>query len=477
MIERQGRVRPRSMSACLAVPLRLRLAALSAEIAAGTVMLARVGLVALAIGLQTLVLMSPGHFRPAPNALLAIFVALGTVLSLGIAAVATLPAVRHVPWQVRRAIGVAGLLVLAIGSVSGIQRGSSGVTAFISSQAYNNDGAVMDLYAAEQVLAGHNPYRRANIIQALANMDAPATTTTPLMDGQFRGATAYPSAGAIQQAFMNDLRHPLRRGVPIPPEFESKYNYPAGSFLFIVPFTAFGIDDLRFLYGIFLALIGVVLWRQMPPAFRPLVPLLILADVPLMALTAGGQPDTMYGLFLLLALTEWASGWKSPLALGLAVATKQLAWFFLPFYLVLVFREFGLREALRRAGLVSAVFLLTNVPFILLSPGSYIAGLTGPMADPMFPLGIGAIALFVSNTLPMPSKTAFTVVEMAVWAGGIAAFARWRVLPIATIAILGALPLFFAWRSLVNYFYLVPLIALALLLSERSQRQRVAART
>jgi hypothetical protein len=42
----------------------------------------------------------------------------------------------------------------------------------------------------------------------------------------------------------------------------------------------------------------------------------------------------------------------------------------------------------------------------------------------------------------------------------------------ATVAALGALPLFFAWRSLANYFYLVPVLALAVYYAS-SQRDRV----
>jgi uncharacterized membrane protein len=207
------------------------------------------------------------------------------------------------------------------------------------------------------------------------------------------------------------------------------------------------------------------------------VPLILLADVPLMALTAGGQPDPIYGLFLLIGFAEWRSRRVSPLFMGLAVATKQLAWFFLPFYLLLIVREYGWREGLRRSGFMAAVFLVLNLPFILQSPGAYIASIAAPMSDPMFPLGIGVVALFVSNVLPMLPKVAFTVAEISAWGTGLLAAARFRVLAPAAAAALSALPLFFAYRSLVNYFYLVPLLVLGIMLADSARGKRQGALT
>jgi uncharacterized membrane protein len=372
----------------------------------------------------------------------------------------------------RRGMALFALVGLAGFSVLGVQHAASGVSAYLSGQPYNNDGAVMDHYAAMQALHGRDPYLRTNLPQALAALDVPATTTTPLMRGQFRGLQIYPSPQAVQQVFMNVLRHRWQNGVPIPPEFESKYNYPAGSFLLIMPFVAFGVHDLRFLYAFFLLLMGAYLWARLPRSLRILAPLLILADLPLIMLTAGGQPDTMYGFFLLIGLAEWRSTRTSSLAMGLAVATKQIAWFFLPFYLILIVRQFGVREALRRSGVIVGLYVLMNAYFIAESPGSYLAGISGPMSDPMFPLGTGIIALFVAGFLPMVSKAAFALMEMGAWIGGVAYTARTRVLFPATVAALGALPLFFAWRSLANYFYLVPVLALAVYYAS-SQRDRV----
>lgn len=447
--------------------LHYKVSLLLAEVLVGSPDLARLGLVGLALAIQTWTLNSPGHFRPAGEWYFAVLVSAGTMASLVLSFLVTMPVQRIVGRRSRQTLAAAALAILALLSVYGLVNAYNRIQSMSHGPPYNNDGAVMDLYAAQQVRHGHNPYLKTSIVPALADLDAPAITTTPLMRGQFRGALAYPSEDAIQQVFLNVLRYQPRT---IPAEFESKYNYPAGSFLFILPFVWAGLHDMRFLYALAVVGMGLYLRWRLPIALRPLAPLLLLSAAPLLLLTVGGQPDPLYGLFLMVGYAEWSAPWLSPAAMGLAVGTKQLAWFFVPFYLIMIARHFGWREAMRRAGIVAAVFFALNAPFILQSPNAYVSSIAGPMSDPMFPLGMGIIALFVSNVLPMLPKAAFTLAEFGVWTGSALAFLRTRYLTSASGIVLAALPLFFAWRSLVNYFYLVPLLALAAVLAARWQR-------
>jgi hypothetical protein len=88
----------------------------------------------------------------------------------------------------------------------------------------------------------------------------------------------------------------------------------------------------------------------------------------------------------------------------------------------------------------------------------------------MFPLGIGVIAVFVAGLAPMITKAAFTAMELGAWILAVPVAARFRrFFPAAAMIALGALPLFFAWRSLTSYFYLVPMIAMAVLFAERQR--------
>lgn len=466
MIQSGERIASGSLRYRATATLRYKAGLIADEVLVGSPDLARIGLVALALGLQTIVLFSPGHFRPATDDFFAILVALGTLVALlaCVAAVSRYDSLLGL--RGRRSLAASGLLALTVLSGVGVWQGVTVIGALTSGPPYTNDGAVMDLYAAQQVIHHHNPYMRANIVRALAAINAPATTTTPLMDGQFRGARAYPSEAAIQNAFNIDLHDRPRT---IPPEFESKYNYPAGSFLAILPFVRAGIYDVRFLYILAIAAMGFYLWFRMPRTLRPLAPLLVLSNVPLIALARGGQPDPLYGIFLMLAFGEWSSPWVSPLAMGVAIGTKQVAWFFMPLYFILLVRQYGWREGIRRSVIIGAVFLVINAPFIAQSPAGYISSVLGPMSDPMFPLGIGVIALFVANVLPMLPKLAFTIAEVATWVASAVVATRTRLVTPAAAMVLGVLPLFFAWRSLVSYFYLAPILALAVYFATRRE--------
>ena len=479
MIQRGEQIASGSAATRAGMTVSLKLAGIRTEVAVGSPDLSRVGIITLALILQALVMASPGHFRPATAWYFAVFVSAGTVISLALCAGQAFPLRSLLPLAIRRILCCTALIGLSILACVGITNAVSGVQAMAVGAPYSNDGAVMDYYAAEQVSHGRSPYVKTNIVAALASMDVPSTTVTPLMDGQFRGSTAYPSDNAVQQVFLNVLRYRSRQGVPVPNEFESKYNYPAGSFLFILPFLWMGLHDMRFLYALAILAMGVYLWYRMPRPVRWLVPLIILGDVPLLILSRGGQPDPLYGLFLMLGFAEWGRSRTSPIFMGLAVATKQLAWFFLPFYLILIIRRYGLREALRRTGIMAAIYLVLNGLFIVKSPGAYVSSIVGPMSDPMFPMGVGVISLFVSGVLPMAPKFAFSVAELVAWGGSAYAFWRSRLLVPASVAALGALPLLFAWRSLVNYFYLVPILALAFTLAtaDQERRQGRAART
>jgi hypothetical protein len=71
----------------------------------------------------------------------------------------------------------------------------------------------------------------------------------------------------------------------------------------------------------------------------------------------------------------------------------------------------------------------------------------------------------------MIPKLAFTLMEGISWAGSAGVALRSRLLTPASGAVLAVIPLFFAWRSLDNYFYLVPFLVLAIILTERRLQQ------
>jgi hypothetical protein len=86
---------------------------------------------------------------------------------------------------------------------------------------------------------------------------------------------------------------------------------------------------------------------------------------------------------------------------------------------------------------------------------------TAPVADPMFPRGAGLIFLVTNGLLPLGPPLAYTAFEAVAFAACLAVAWRTRRSDPELGAVLAMVPLFFAYRSLFSYFFLLPLFAFA----------------
>jgi uncharacterized membrane protein len=314
-------------------------------------------------------------------------------------------------------------------------------------------------------LQGRNPYTDSNMLDLARRFPIEPDWTTPLRQGEFANRLDYPTLTELQSVLDTDMK------AGSAPEFESKVSYPALSFLTLVPFTLVkGYNTLPFFILSYLALIYVA-WRVIRPELRPWVILLSLADIPMWSSTVGGNLDVFYTLLIVLAWLCREKRWQSAILLGLAIASKQIAWFFTPFYLIMVWRNYGFKEAVYRTGIAGIVALAINLPFIIWNPQAWLAGVMAPIADPMFPLGVGLISLSTSHLIAFLPQTVYTALELLGMAVCLGTY--WRVCrkyPEAAI-LLGVIPLFLAWRSLSSYFYCVA-YPIFILLAARMQERR-----
>jgi uncharacterized membrane protein len=346
-------------------------------------------------------------------------------------------------WQ--RLLLIAVLLTTIAG---GIEFGRATIMLFLPPQ-FSNDGTSLDTNAAILLSQGHNPYTDSNVLGLARQYSIEPNWTTPLRRGQFAGMLQYPSISEFRSVLDTDLK----TGESI--EFESRVSYPALSFLTLMPFAWLKTANVLSLYLASYLVLVFIAWKAVRPEIRPWVLLLSMANVPMWASTVGGNLDIFYTLLLVVAwLTRDRRG-LSALFLGLAFASKQISWYFAPFYLIMIWRQYGLKEAIQRLVISGAVCLAINLPFILWNPQAFLAGVMAPVADPMFPMGSGLINLSLINLIPFLPTTVYTALE------GIAAViciaAYWKLAPKHPEAamLLAVLPLYFAWRSLPSYFYCV----------------------
>jgi len=340
------------------------------------------------------------------------------------------------------------IILLLITSLAGAAEiAASTVMGFFMTPIYRNDGTSIDMNAAILLTEGHNPYTDSNILSVARRFSILPIWTTPLREGQFANSASYPTPDQINSVFAHDLK------TGHAPEFESKVSYPAFSFLSLLPFVWLGTNNALPLYLICYVLIVLIGWKVVRPEMRPWLLLLSLANASMLTSVLNGNADMLSILLILLAWLLRERRWWSALCLGLALATKQPAWLFLPFYAIMIWRHYNLKEAILRVSVSALLMLAINLPFILWNPHAWLAGVLAPVVDPMFPMGVGLVALNLTPVLPLLPALVYTTLEALAMLFCIAWY--WRICksrPEAAL-LLAVLPLFFAWRSLPSYFY------------------------
>jgi uncharacterized membrane protein len=340
------------------------------------------------------------------------------------------------------------LLIALLGvSIVGIAEFGIATVMCVLPPVFSNDGTSLDTNAAMLLLQGRNPYTDSNMLDIARQFPIQPNWTTPLREGQFANRLTYPTMAEFQSVLDTDLKS----GIAV--EFESKVSYPALSFLTLLPFALFkDYNVLPFYFGSYLLLIAIA-YRVTRPALRSWILLFGLANIPMWSSTTGGNLDIFCTLLVVLAWMKREQSWRSSILFGLAMATKQTSWFLVPFYAIMVFRQYGFKEAVYRLTVAGGLCLLINLPFILWNPQAWLAGILAPVADPMFPLGVGLINLSNTHLIPYLPDWVYTSLE----GGAMLLMLAWywricRACPEAAL-LLAIIPLFFAWRSLPSYFY------------------------
>jgi hypothetical protein len=300
--------------------------------------------------------------------------------------------------------------------------------ALLYGKGYHVDAVAAPHFAAEQLLAGNNPYATFDLPAALARFDIyPPELVTHYEDGSV-----------------------LR-----------SLNYPALNFLLVTPFVALGASDIRWIYLVEVVALLLILLPKVRIPWRPLVAAGVVGNTVIVRQNILAGVDPTWWVSLTIAWIFVESRWLSPIAVGLAIASRQPAWFAAPFYLLAIWKRSGRAEALRRAAIVAVVGLAPNLPFIIHSPAAFFDGVGAPMFAALAPDGVGLVRLGLDGLLPLLPRAAYGLLAAVSFIGLVAVlWVFWRKVPIGAL-IFPFVPLYLAWRSLQNYFGSMPLLAMA----------------
>ena len=289
---------------------------------------------------------------------------------------------------------------------------------------YHADAVAAVHRMAEIFLSGQNPYAVFDLPEALARF--------PYMDPEL--ATHLEGRAVLHS-----------------------YNYPALSFLVVAPFLALGLGDIRWIYLGMVLLIAVVAISRLRLAWRPMALATIVGNAIVLRQPILAGVDPTWALLVIGAWLALGRAWLSPVLLGLAFAARQTAWFVAPFYIALVWQRLGRREAIRRALIAAAVAIAVNLPFFVIAPERFLDGVTAPILGALEPDGVGLVRFGLSGIGPLLPRVVYGALAIVAFAVLLAAYVRWRHRLASAPLVWPFLPLYFAWRSLQNYFVLAAL--------------------
>jgi hypothetical protein len=299
--------------------------------------------------------------------------------------------------------------------------------ALLFGKGYHVDAVTVPHVAAQELLAGHNPYTTFDLPTALAQFGIDPELVTHFEDG----------------TVVRSL------------------NYPALNFLLVAPFIALGATDVRWIYLVEILAVVLILLRKVRIPWRPLVSAGVVGNIVIVRQNILAGVDPTWWALLTIAWIFVESRWLSPIAVGLAVASRQPAWFAAPFYFVAIWKRDGRAEALRRAVIVAVVALAPNLPFMVDNPNAFFEGVGAPMLGALAPYGVGFVRLGLDGPFGLLPRAVYGVLAAVSFVTLIAVLWRfWRSVPIGAL-IFPFVPLYLAWRSLQNYFGSVPLLAMA----------------
>ncbi len=353
------------------------------------------------------------------------------------------------PGAVARAAAAVCLVFCAITLVLGIHQTAAAIGLTDRQLICADDIASETVGGGREVVAAVNPYSSFDLLIFERVVGCEPLTVTPVRTGVFASDSREPGQRATAAAAAETLAgHPTGGLVMI-------FDYPAGTALL-------GIVGARGLVLVsVLALLlagGVAVGGAEPPTRRALA-LALGAQTGVLAVVGVSHPDATVAALLVVACSR-RRGIGGGVALGLASAIKQTAWFVAVPLLLLSWRETG-RTRGRYAIAAAVSFAAVNAPFAIAGVPVWIRAVLTPLTQPAFPLGLGPAAGLTGGAYSVAAMAVFSTLTVVAVGAGILWCARAPRAWAAAGVVIAGLGLWIGMRSLGYYIALLGVIAVA----------------
>jgi len=328
--------------------------------------------------------------------------------------------------------------------------------ALVGNRLLIDDANAMAVCGARAISIGHDPYRVAEL-SCLRRLDLSPTLATPLRVGSLAKVQGYPTPteieAAIRSADAKGGTNSIFSGLGKPP-LDPAAMIPVAR----APAVARALWTLLAV-AVFLSLLAVAAGSLWPAALAVFLATYYIPGSALNFASFGNAESIAY-LLMALSLLWVRRPIISGVCLGLALGSNELAFFFLPAYLLICYRLTG-----RGPRLISAVLtVIVGVVPWLIRYHDAVSAIWHNLSAPTFPLGYGPIELVLAGILrPPPSDlmlglSALAMALILLWGWRRPA---WRIA--AGVLLLSAFWL--SWRSLDEYMAQIPLLGLAAILA------------
>ncbi|HTX63311.1 MAG TPA: hypothetical protein VMD28_06705 [Acidimicrobiales bacterium] len=314
------------------------------------------------------------------------------------------------------------------------------VTELYFQPAYGTDEAAFVQYSSQLILHGRNPYG-ANLLPALTQFRVPIQYATYRLNGTVAASL----------------------------------DYPALSFLLLVPFTLLthGVQSVIIENTLALVVEMVLVFVFVPRRYRALAVVLALGLSFLFDYTIGGDIITLAMPFLLVVAYRWSDigrggrlgrgGAGRAVCLGLAASICQFPWFVAPFLLIGLLRlrvpELGRRRGTavvaRFVAVAGGVFVVVNAPFVVWGARVWLAGIFAPLFQKAIPFGQGLVDATAFFHVGGGNLDFYTAASLCVLAALIVAYAQYFGTFARATFILPSVIFLFSTRSLSEYFIMM----------------------
>lgn len=339
---------------------------------------------------------------------------------------------------------LACVVFCGVSCVLGISQTASALTKSDQELLCADDVTPDTVVGGQEVVQGVDPYTSFNLLDAERKLGCPRYSVTALRSGVFGSFASQPSSAQIEAAAEATAHGHPTGGLLV------GFNYPAGTALLGVV----GGRALVLISPLSLLLAGLAIARRTEPSLRRATVLALGAQAGLLGLLGSPHVDVVVAALLMLAISK-RRGPACGVALGLACALKQTAWFIAPALLVLALREGRVRDLRYQAGALIG-FGAINLPFIVAGPSAWITGVFAPQAQPVFPFGFGPGAAGAAGSGVVAAFASLTIAAVVVGTI-VCALAPHRWAPAGIIV--SSLGLWLGPRSLGNYVALLGVAA------------------